>query len=1524
MMIRKFLARFAGWMLCKFRALVTFARKEFRHLGQALFIAVLLISNSAAIAQTSRVSVSFNYGVLGEIDNAAHQPERGKLFSSLNITRATISQLTNNGQFGGTQGNDYNVDITLFFTNGTSTTFAGAVNWRDTSGSTLLGIGVIGAVAAPADGTTYVPASGKSTSYLFRLIGKTHTYNETASGVRVLSGNAASNGLLDDLNAYLAASIAAAPAGPVTVTALKTNDTTPTITGTATLGTGDSLQVTVNGVVYTTSNGLVITGSTWSLTLPTLAVGTYSVDAQIIGSSGYTKVDTTTGELQIDTTGAVITGPSGSGTTTGNASKSVNENTFTVATFTAPETVTWSVEGLDASKFTISAGGVLTFIAAPDYENPTDQPSPEIGDNIYELTVKAVDLFGNVTTQIVAVTVLNVEPEAASVGSIAGKVETRTGTAVAGATVKLINASGAVVGTTTSGVDGTYSFAEVAAGTYSIEFVTSSGRGAKGKSATGVVSGRFVQSITVEGGATITSVNAVVVDPSGVVYASNTRAPVAGAVVRLLYNNALVPDSQLDTTVGGANTQTVGADGLYSFVLNGTAPSGEYTLSVTPPSGYTFASTAIVPTASSFTPSLGGGIEAIQAQATAPTGTQPTTYYLTFDFTITSDLATTSNGVVQNHIPLDPVASASTSTITASPTSVAADGTSTSTITVQLKDANGNNLTTSGGVVTLSSTLGTLSSVIDHGDGTYTATLTSNAAGDAVISGLLGVEVDLQDTETVTFFNGPVLTGPNGSGGTTTGAAFAISLPEGGTAVTQILSDVAITTWAISGEDSELFTISSNGTITFNDPTDYEVPADLDGDNIYLITVSATDGAGNTVTRTLTVTITDVTLPGTPPASGTDLDGDGVADSVESSSADRDGDGIPDAQDYDPQGYFYCQADGRILPGGQVTVTGPGSVNMVKDGTATGEYQWFVDAPGTYVMAIDPSGTGYSTVAVNSAGTLTLAAQSGNPIVIGHTQNAATGYLGEFNGVAYNPAALPTAYYTSFVIAEGDAYVFGNNIPMANCTLNTLTITKVTDGREPMGGALGQDGRFRVTLDRVAEADVIITFTVSGTGSEGTDYTTLTRSVTILAGSLSADIDVAVLPDSDDDSGETVIVTLASLSNPAVTLGSVTSATVTLTDGLVEGIAERLADVLQDDFNQTIALQSRQFASMSRGALGRLQYMGMGWDCISTDDADFDGDGAVTDAASQLGATYLRERVDCARTERVLEYGALAVSTIDGQGAQVMLSFGRAREEFEDGQINGRFWGGYLTTNGVDGDGADGRIAGVGANLGIYSARKLGSDLYLDTYAAAAIGFHGFDLMFDDSIRAEGDYGYIGVFAGAALSGEIAYDTATLRPRLGVDMGYGSAGRATVRAYAAAASETGFVTIDPAIGLHAYAELGILFGEQTGAQVDQTDAPAQVRQSFGLTPRIFCEDGFGTQEAACGYGLGLEFNEIEAARDIAWHMSLNAERVGNVTRGDMHISRERAFWHGAGAWSSGVTAGSAGDISAAHGVKVTW
>jgi hypothetical protein len=87
--------------------------------------------------------------------------------------------------------------------------------------------------------------------------------------------------------------------------------------------------------------------------------------------------------------------------------------------------------------------------------------------------------------------------------------------------------------------------------------------------------------------------------------------------------------------------------------------------------------------------------------------------------------------------------------VSAAPASIPNDGATSSTITVQLRDSQLNDITSGGDTVTLFTDLGILSGVTDNGDGTYTATLTSDTTGLATISGTVN-GYWLVDTDEVT------------------------------------------------------------------------------------------------------------------------------------------------------------------------------------------------------------------------------------------------------------------------------------------------------------------------------------------------------------------------------------------------------------------------------------------------------------------------------------------------------------------------------------------------------------------------------------------------------------------------------------------------------------------------------------------------------------------------------------------------------------------------------------------------------
>ncbi|MEZ4705569.1 MAG: LamG-like jellyroll fold domain-containing protein [Caldilineaceae bacterium] len=152
-----------------------------------------------------------------------------------------------------------------------------------------------------------------------------------------------------------------------------------------------------------------------------------------------------------------------------------------------------------------------------------------------------------------------------------------------------------------------------------------------------------------------------------------------------------------------------------------------------------------------------------------------------------------------------------------------------------------------------------------------------------------------------------------------------------------------------------------------------------------------------------------------------DTDGDGIPDHIEG-DGDRDGDGILDAHDYDPDGHFYELGTGRIIPGGQVSVSGPGPVQIDPDGS-TGYYDWTTEGvPGLYVMTVTPP-AGYivSPACPPQEGAITPSGVE--PQILGSSEVSETETLAD-GSCAGNP------YYLQFNVMNGEPFVFNNNIPL--------------------------------------------------------------------------------------------------------------------------------------------------------------------------------------------------------------------------------------------------------------------------------------------------------------------------------------------------------------------------------------------------------------------------------------------------------------------------------------------------------------
>ncbi len=240
--------------------------------------------------------------------------------------------------------------------------------------------------------------NGSSAIALFTFTSTSQTANGDIGGVNDSVDDL--DTAWEDLGVVINASLDDLTSGEIitpSVNILNTDDPTPTITGLwgGNNGGDDSLTITIDGVSYDENNGLIINGTSWSITIPNpMESGTYDVVAVTTRNSNSSTVeDTTTGELVIDFSPEIV----------GDSDISINEGIIDVQTFTSNKTVVWTITGEDAANFSINDSGELKFIEVPDFETPADLDL----DNDYQISITATDYNQNSSNLNVTVTILD-------------------------------------------------------------------------------------------------------------------------------------------------------------------------------------------------------------------------------------------------------------------------------------------------------------------------------------------------------------------------------------------------------------------------------------------------------------------------------------------------------------------------------------------------------------------------------------------------------------------------------------------------------------------------------------------------------------------------------------------------------------------------------------------------------------------------------------------------------------------------------------------------------------------------------------------------------------------------------------------------------------------------------------------------------------------------------------------------------------------------------------------------------------
>ena len=662
---------------------------------------------------------------------------------------------------------------------------------------------------------TNIGGSGDPYTLAITPSANTFTITLNANSVTDLNGNdgPAENPLADRRVTGTAANQApTAEAGAdqsVTVDALVTLD------GSATDLDGDDDALTYS---WTQTSGTNVTLSSATAAGPTFtAPATAAVlifELTVTDDSGDSATNTDT-----DTVTITVTAPP-KPVIVGSAMVSHLENTETVATYTAtqdadgnPISVTWTRSGADADSFAISGDGRLGFANDPNFEDPQDADA----DHVYQVTVIATDSTTRASSELaVTITVTNAD-ETGRIAAISGAVQagqTLTAGAVTDPDSPDPSSPVTVTGHLWQNTDGSAITGTTDAATYmptatevgeTLEVIVTytDGHGPDKSVTSAATVAVLAASETLSSDADLSSLtlSAGALVPAFAADTVDYTAEVGNAVTRIRVTPT-VNDATASVTVAG----TAVASGATSAAIALEVGANTIDIVVAAQDGtektYTVTVTRDAPPNTAPTANAG-------ADQSATTGTE---------VTLTGAGSSDSDGTIQSY------AWVHTSTGGATPTTpiIVANG-ETSTFTAP---------------DTAAELVFTLTVTDDSGDSATntdsdTVTITVTAPAKPVIVGS-GAVSHFENTETVATY----------------------------TAAQDADGNPISVTWTRSGADADSFAISGDGRLGFANDPNFEDPQDTGADNVYQITVIATDSttrASSELAVTITVTNADET-----------------------------------------------------------------------------------------------------------------------------------------------------------------------------------------------------------------------------------------------------------------------------------------------------------------------------------------------------------------------------------------------------------------------------------------------------------------------------------------------------------------------------------------------------------------------------------------------------------------------------------------------------------------------------------------
>ena len=607
---------------------------------------------------------------------------------------------------------------------------------------------------------------------------------------------------------------------------------------------------------------------------------------QFITATATNQTTNDTSEFALDVTAVsnnapAITSDGGGATAFVNAAENQTAVTTVTATDADGDIPTFSITGgADAAKFNIDTNtGVLTFNAAPDFENPGDSDT----DNVYEVQVTADDGKGGTDNQLISVTVTDGNDAPVFSPTVKDEFSTAVFTNNDGSndwSAGWVESDGAGTGATVGNI-------VITGGELSIRGVGNSitREADLSNASSATLSFDFRTTSGVEAG-----------DPDSVVIEVSNNGGTSWTVFETFDSFEGINSGSRSYDISGFtsnNTQ------IRFRVINGYGGPDEFfivdnvriqyadTISV---AENTTAVTTVTATDADASDTLTYSIDLASPDAdkfsinsstgelsflVAPNFENPTDTGADNVYNITVQVDDGNGGADTNSLTIlvndvndAPIAFNNTVTTNEDTTYTFdaadfnfsdADGDTLASVKITSLETVGS-LQLSGTDVTLNQ--GISKAEIDAGNLKFIPVGDENGDGyDSFGFSVNDGTVDSTSTYTMTIDvtavnDAPVITSDGG------GATAALFVAENTTAVTTVTAadgDGDTPTYSITGgEDSALFDIDTNtGALSFKIAPDFEAPGDSDADNVYEVQVTADDGNSGTDVQTINVTVTN-------------------------------------------------------------------------------------------------------------------------------------------------------------------------------------------------------------------------------------------------------------------------------------------------------------------------------------------------------------------------------------------------------------------------------------------------------------------------------------------------------------------------------------------------------------------------------------------------------------------------------------------------------------------------------------------